>query len=101
MQRPLRATLPVERARTFDRPLGEDELEGVQRGVLPGNSIASLGPVRSILLFSLKPMEAIETLATDTSSRTSVGMAEMESRAHAPASSITSMALSGRKRSLM
>ena len=45
--------------------------------VLPGNSIASHGPVRSILLFSLKPMEAIETLAADTSSRTSVILAQV------------------------
>jgi len=45
--------------------------------VLPGNSIASHGAVRSILLFSLKPMEAIETLAADTSSRTSVILAQV------------------------
>ena len=50
-------------------------------------------------------MAASFSLATSStcfsSSRTSVGMAEMLSLALAPASSITSIALSGKKRSLM
>jgi predicted solute-binding protein len=40
--------------------------------VIPGSGIICRGPVRSILLVSKKPMEAIESFAADTSSRTSV-----------------------------
>lgn len=39
---------------------------------LPGVGIAALGPVRSILLISRCPISEIRTLATDSSSRTSV-----------------------------
>jgi len=42
--------------------------------VIPGVSIAANGPVRSILLISKKPLEAIKTIAADSSSRTSVAL---------------------------
>lgn len=45
--------------------------------VLPGVSIASRERVRSVLLFSRKPMEAIESFAADTSSRTSVALTQI------------------------
>ncbi len=45
--------------------------------VIPGSAIASQGPVRSILLVSKKPMEAIESFAADTSSRTSVVLTQI------------------------
>lgn len=40
--------------------------------IVPGLSIASQGPVRSVLLISRVPIETIRILALDTSSRTSV-----------------------------
>src|SRR5260370_16619807 len=40
--------------------------------VIPDIAIASNGAVRSILVVSKKPLEQIQTLAADTSSRTSV-----------------------------
>ncbi len=45
--------------------------------VLPGTSIAARERVRSVLLFSRKPMEAIESFAADTSSRTSVALTQV------------------------
>jgi len=45
--------------------------------VLPGVSIAARERVRSVLLFSRKPMEAIESFAADTSSRTSVALTQI------------------------
>ena len=45
--------------------------------VLPGTSIAAQEQVRSVLLFSRKPMEAIESFAADTSSRTSVALTQV------------------------
>jgi len=45
--------------------------------VVPGCSIACRGPVRSILFVSRKPMEEIESFAADTSSRTSVVLAQV------------------------
>ena len=45
--------------------------------VLPGTSIAAREQVRSVLLFSRKPMEAIESFAADTSSRTSVALMQV------------------------
>lgn len=45
--------------------------------VVPGPGIASKGPVRSILLVSKKPLEAIESFAADTGSRTSVVLAQI------------------------
>lgn len=40
--------------------------------IIKGTGIACIGPVRSILLISRVPIEQIRTVATDTSSRTSV-----------------------------
>ena len=45
--------------------------------VLPGTSIAANERVRSVLLFSRKPMEAIESFAADTGSRTSVALTQV------------------------
>ncbi len=45
--------------------------------IIPGCSIACKGPVRSILFVSRKPMEEIESFAADTSSRTSVVLAQV------------------------
>ena len=42
--------------------------------VVPGSAIACQGPVRSILLISKKPLEAIESFAADRGSRSSVAM---------------------------
>ncbi|MBI2678633.1 MAG: menaquinone biosynthesis protein [Candidatus Koribacter versatilis] len=48
--------------------------------VIPKVSIAADGPVRSILLISKKPMEQIKTVATDSSSRTSVALCRVMMR---------------------
>ena len=53
------------------------ELNRHDYGRVRGLGIASRGPVRSILLVSSKPFGEIETLAGDTSSRTSVALARM------------------------
>lgn len=45
--------------------------------IVPGLAIASPGPVRSVLLISRVPIEEIETLALDTSSRTSVCLVQI------------------------
>jgi len=45
--------------------------------VIPGAGIACDGPVRSILLISKVPFDAVRTLAADTSSRTSVQLARV------------------------
>lgn len=45
--------------------------------VVPGVGVASDGPVRSILLVSTKPLDAIESFAADTGSRTSVVLAQI------------------------
>lgn len=45
--------------------------------VVPGCSVSCQGPVRSILLVSKKPFDAIESLAADTNSRTSTGLAQI------------------------
>lgn len=45
--------------------------------VLPCCAIAGRREVRSVLLFSLKPIEAIESFAADTSSRTSTALAQV------------------------
>lgn len=42
--------------------------------VVPGVSIASVGPVASVALFTKKPLAEIHTVALDTSSRTSVAL---------------------------
>lgn len=45
--------------------------------VVPNVAIASRGPVRSIALVSKKPLEEVQTIAADTSSRTSVALAQV------------------------
>ncbi|MGE5110195.1 MAG: menaquinone biosynthetic enzyme MqnA/MqnD family protein [Acidobacteriaceae bacterium] len=45
--------------------------------VVPDVAIASRGPVRSIVLVSKKPLEQVETVAADTSSRTSVALTQV------------------------
>jgi len=45
--------------------------------VIPGCSISSDGPVGSVLLVCRKPIDQIETVAADTSSRTSVALAQI------------------------
>jgi predicted solute-binding protein len=45
--------------------------------MIPGSCIASRGPVRSILLISKVPLDQIQTLAADSSSRTSVMLARV------------------------
>ena len=45
--------------------------------VIPGCSISSQGAVRSIRLISKKPIEELESIAADTSSRTSVALAQI------------------------
>ncbi|MGC2112491.1 MAG: menaquinone biosynthesis protein [Candidatus Korobacteraceae bacterium] len=45
--------------------------------ILPKIAIAAKGHVRSILLFSKKPIEDVRTVATDTSSRTSVALLQV------------------------
>ena len=45
--------------------------------VMPGAGIACHGPVRSILLISTRPAAELRTLATDSSSRTSVELARL------------------------
>jgi chorismate dehydratase len=53
------------------------ELNRHDYGTVRGLGIACRGPVRSILLVSSKPFGEIETLAGDTSSRTSVALARV------------------------
>ena len=45
--------------------------------IIPDVAIAARGPVRSILLISKVPIEGIRTVATDTSSRTSVALTQV------------------------
>jgi chorismate dehydratase len=45
--------------------------------IVPDVAIAAKGPVRSILLISKVPIEQIRTVATDTSSRTSVALTQV------------------------
>lgn len=45
--------------------------------IVPGVSIASDGPVRSVLLLSRKPFDRVRSIALDTSSRTSVTLARV------------------------
>src|ERR1035438_7061767 len=53
------------------------ELNRQKLEIIPGTGIACGGPVRSILLISKVPFEEIRTLATDASSRTSVGLSRV------------------------
>jgi chorismate dehydratase len=50
--------------------------------IVPGLSIASAGPVRSVLLISQRPVEEIRSLAMDTSSRTSACLVQILLRRH-------------------
>jgi chorismate dehydratase len=45
--------------------------------IIPNVSIAARGPVKSILLISKVPIDQIRTVATDTSSRTSVALTQV------------------------
>ena len=53
------------------------ELERLALDVIPGTGIACEGPVRSILLVSQVPVDQIRTLATDSSSRSSVMLSKV------------------------
>lgn len=53
------------------------EIPRLELEIAPGTGIACRGPVRSILLVSKVPIGSIRTLATDTSSRTSVQLAQI------------------------
>jgi chorismate dehydratase len=53
------------------------ELDRLGLAILPDVGIACEGPVRSILLISRQPFDAIRTLAVDSSSRTSVALARI------------------------
>jgi chorismate dehydratase len=53
------------------------ELNRQKLETIPGTGIACDGPVRSILLISKVPFEEIRTLATDSSSRTSVALSRI------------------------
>jgi predicted solute-binding protein len=53
------------------------ELIGRDLGIVPDVGIACRGAVRSILLISKRPANQIETLAADSSSRTSVALARI------------------------
>ena len=50
--------------------------------IVPGLSISSSGPVRSVLLISRCPVDRIQSLALDTSSRTSACLAEILLKRH-------------------
>jgi chorismate dehydratase len=50
--------------------------------IVPGLSISSSGPVRSVLLISRVPIEQIGSIALDTSSRTSVGLVQILFKRH-------------------
>ena len=53
------------------------ELNRQKLNIIRGTGIACRGPVRSILLISKVPFEKIRTLATDSSSRTSVALSRI------------------------
>jgi len=53
------------------------ELSHQKLEIIPGCGIACRGPVRSILLISKMPFHEIRTLATDSSSRTSVTLSRV------------------------
>ena len=53
------------------------ELNRQKLEIIPGTGIACEGPVRSILLISKVPFQEIRTLATDSSSRTSVELSRI------------------------
>ena len=47
---------------------------GDEYRIVPGMGIASEGPVASVALFAMKPVDQVRTIAADTSSRTSNGL---------------------------
>ena len=49
-------------------------LRGDDYRIVPGVSLASCGPVASVALFTRRPIGDVRAIATDTSSRTSVGL---------------------------
>jgi len=49
-------------------------LRGADYRIVPGVSLASNGPVASVALFTSRPLGGVRTIATDTSSRTSVAL---------------------------
>jgi chorismate dehydratase len=49
-------------------------LRGGPYAIVPGVAIASAGPVASVVLYSTKPIDAVRSIALDTSSRTSVAL---------------------------
>ncbi len=53
------------------------EIDRLGLDTIPGTGIACHGAVRSILLFSKKPLTDVRTLAADTSSRSSVALARV------------------------
>lgn len=55
-------------------------MDGLQ--IVPGLSVSSAGPVRSVLLISRCPVEQIRTLAVDTASRTSACLVEILLQRH-------------------
>jgi chorismate dehydratase len=52
-------------------------LRGPSYRIVPGMAIVSDGPVASVALYSRVPLDQVRTLAADTSSRTSVGLAQV------------------------
>jgi chorismate dehydratase len=56
-------------------PVAEIARQGLE--IVPGPGISCLGPVRSILLFARVPWGQVRTLAADSSSRTSVQLAQV------------------------
>jgi chorismate dehydratase len=50
---------------------------GPQYRIVPDVAIASRGPVASVVLYTRKPMRDVESIALDTSSRTSVALARV------------------------
>ena len=49
-------------------------LRGPGYRIVPGMAVASEGPVKSVALFTRKPLDRVRTIAADTSSRTSAGL---------------------------
>ena len=49
-------------------------LRGGPFAIVPGLAIASRGPVTSVMLYTTRPIEAVRSIAMDTSSRTSVAL---------------------------
>lgn len=71
----------AELLRTSEIDLGlVPSIEGLrvpEYRIVPGIGIGSRGPVASVALFSSRPIEALRTIALDTSSRTSVALVKV------------------------